>query len=100
MFPDCVNHYMHFSEKEAEEFLKKADKARTSYYNYYTEKIWGAAESYDLCINSSFYGIDKTVEFIEKFIEIAPKEWNYWVETSLSVPFDNIQKAFQHQKQF
>ena len=31
-------------------------------------------------------------EFIEKFIEIAPKEWNYWVETSLAVPFDNIQK--------
>ena len=60
--------YMHFSEKEAEEFLKKADKARASYYNYYTEKVWGAAESYDLCINSSFYGIDKTVKFIEKFI--------------------------------
>ena len=32
-------------------------------------------------------------DFIEKFIEIAPKEWNYWVETSLAVPFENIQKV-------
>lgn len=60
--------YLQIPEKEAEEFLKKADKSRASYYNYYTDKIWGAAESYDLCINSSFYGIDKTVDLIEHFI--------------------------------
>lgn len=60
--------YMHLAEKEAEEFLKKADKSRASYYNYYTEKVWGAAESYDLCINSSVHGIDKTEELIEAFI--------------------------------
>lgn len=61
--------YNHAEEKEAEEFLMKADKSRASYYNYYTDKIWGAAESYDLCINSSFYGIEKTTDFIRLFIE-------------------------------
>ena len=30
--------------------------------------------------------------FIKEFIEIAPIEWNYWIETSLSVPFENIEK--------
>ena len=61
--------YNHLEEKEAQEFLRKADKSRASYYNYYTDKIWGAAESYDLCINSSLYGIDRTVAFIRSFID-------------------------------
>ena len=29
-------------------------------------------------------------QFISDFIDIAPKSWNYIVETSLSVPFENI----------
>lgn len=81
--PDCISifvsaseedrirrsaEYNQSDEKEAEEYMRKADKSRASYYNYYTDKIWGAAESYDLCINSSLYGIDKTVEFIRQFI--------------------------------
>lgn len=61
--------YGRLNEKEAEEYLKKADKSRASYYNYYTDKIWGAAESYDLCINSSLYGVEKTVEFIRQFVQ-------------------------------
>lgn len=61
--------YNELPEKEALEYIHKADKSRASYYNYYTDKIWGAAESYDLCINSSVYGIDRTVEFIRSFIE-------------------------------
>lgn len=82
--PDCIDvfisagwkdricramEYNHLEEKEAQEFLRKADKSRASYYNYYTDKIWGAAESYDLCINSSLYGIDRTVAFIRSFID-------------------------------
>lgn len=81
--PDCISifvsaseedrirrsaEYNQSDEKDAEEYMRKADKSRASYYNYYTDKIWGAAESYDLCINSSLYGIDKTVEFIRQFI--------------------------------
>ncbi len=62
--------YNRVPEKEAEEFLKKADKSRASYYNYYTDKVWGAAGSYDLCVNSSLYGIDRTVDFIKQFAGI------------------------------
>ncbi len=83
--PDCVHvfisaswqdrvrramEYNRVPEKEAEEFLKKADKSRASYYNYYTDKVWGAAGSYDLCVNSSLYGIDRTVDFIKQFASI------------------------------
>ncbi|NDV47593.1 cytidylate kinase-like family protein [Paludibacter sp. 221] len=51
-------------EDKAEDMLEKTDKKRSSYYNYYTNKLWGVAGSYDLCINSSFMGVDQTVELI------------------------------------
>ncbi len=56
-------------ENKAKDFIEKMDKKRASYYNYYSNKIWGAAESYDLCINSSTLGIDETAEYIRCFAE-------------------------------
>ena len=53
-----------------DDLLEKTDKNRANYYNYYTNKKWGAASSYDVCINSSLLGIDGTVDFI---CEIAKK---------------------------
>ena len=52
------------SEGKAKELIERTDKGRSSYYNYFTGKTWGAAESYHLCINSSLLGIDETVRFI------------------------------------
>ena len=40
-----------------------------NYYNYYTNKNWGAASSYDLCINISKLGYDKSFEFILDFVK-------------------------------
>ncbi|MCQ2080153.1 MAG: cytidylate kinase-like family protein [Lachnospiraceae bacterium] len=57
------------SEKEAKDLCIKHDKQRQSYYNYYTSRKWGRADSYDLCINSAVLGIDGTVTLIKQFIE-------------------------------
>ncbi len=54
--------------KEAEEMIEKGDKKRAAYYNYYSSKTWGYAETYHLCINSSVLGVDETVNFIREFI--------------------------------
>lgn len=56
-------------ENKAKICIEKMDKKRAGYYNYYSNKVWGAAESYHLCINSSVLGIDETVTFIRKFAE-------------------------------
>ncbi len=56
-------------ENKAKELIEKTDKKRASYYNYYSNKVWGAASSYHLCINSSFLGIDESVDFIKEFAE-------------------------------
>ena len=56
------------SEKDAGRLVKKSENKRAAYYNYYTNKKWGYANSYDFCLNTSFFGIDKTVEIIENII--------------------------------
>ena len=53
------------TDAKAKDLIIKQDKKRASYYNYYTSKRWGDAESYDLCLNSSKLGIDGTVEAIK-----------------------------------
>jgi len=62
----CKAH--NISEKNARTQIEQTDKKRASYYNYYSNKTWGAANSYDLCINSSLLGIDETVNSVEAFI--------------------------------
>lgn len=58
------------TDAKAKEMITKADKKRSSYYNYYSNKKWGAAESYDACINSSMLGIEGTAKFIEQLVEL------------------------------
>ena len=41
------------SDKEAADMVVKHDKARESYYNYFTNRHWGQASNYHLCIDSS-----------------------------------------------
>jgi len=57
------------TEKDAISIIEQNDKKRSSYYNYYSNKEWGAATSYDLCFNSSFLGIEEIVEFIEEQVK-------------------------------
>lgn len=56
--------------KEAKDMITKTDKSRASYYNYYTNKKWGAARSYNLCIDSGKLGIDYATEAIIESIKI------------------------------
>lgn len=62
-------------EQAKDTFIKK-DKQRQSYYNYYSSKKWGRAESYDLCINSAKLGIEGTVKFITQYVEDYEKYHN------------------------
>ncbi len=52
------------SEKHAKDQIQKEDKARASYYNYYTSNKWGKLESYDLSVNSSLLGPEATADLI------------------------------------
>jgi cytidylate kinase len=55
------------SEENAESLIKKTDRKRSRYYKFFSGKVWGAAGSYHLCINSSVLGVDETVNLIRDF---------------------------------
>ncbi len=56
------------TEDEARTMMEKADRKRADYYNYYSNKTWGAAATYHLCIDSSVLGIERTTDYIETFV--------------------------------
>lgn len=83
-YPNCLNLFIYGKEEakaqrisgrqnvtfsQAKDMCIKRDKQRQSYYNYYSNKKWGRADSYDLCIDSGKLGIDGTVDFIIDFVK-------------------------------
>ena len=58
----------HLDPEAARKFIEQKESKRAAYYNYYTGKKWGAAESYDLCIDTSILGIVETEKLIADFI--------------------------------
>ena len=72
-----INHIMEkfeVTKEKAADMIRKTDKKRASYYNYYSSKKWGDSRSYDLCINSSSVGIDGAVEMILELARVK-REW-------------------------
>ena len=55
--------------EEARKTIIKTDKRRASYYEYYSSKKWGAVDSYDFCLDSSYLGLSGTVELIRAMVE-------------------------------
>ena len=58
---------------KAEEIIRKADKQRAAYYNYYATGTWGDVSNYDLCVDTGTLGIEGSVELILKCVEIKKK---------------------------
>lgn len=56
------------SQEKARQLIIKTDKRRASYYEYYSARKWGAVESYDFCVNSSYLGLGGTVEMIQAIV--------------------------------
>jgi len=68
-----VRKRMGISDEEAARLIVKMDKARESYYNFFTFGHWGVASNYDLCIDSSILGIDGTADVIIDFARRSGK---------------------------
>ncbi len=88
-FPNVVNVYLYadlqsriariarrhdVTDAKAKDLIQKTDKSRASYYNYYTNKKWGEATGYDLCLNTASLGIDGTLHMIREFAAYKERE--------------------------
>ena len=52
------------TEAEAARRIDKGDQRRAEYYNFYTQQRWGAAETYDLCLNTGTLGLEQCADII------------------------------------
>lgn len=52
-------------EKSAIKLVKKADKERRSYYEYFTDKKWMDMTQYQLCIDSSCFSEEQIINIIK-----------------------------------
>ena len=69
---DRVKRIMEYENMDAQQaavLIKKVDKMRSSYYNFYSEKTWGSADSYQLCINTSKIGIEGAAQLVMQYVE-------------------------------
>ena len=57
------------SPEKARALIQRTDKRRASYYEYYSSQRWGAVESYDFCLDSSYLGLGGTVELVRAMVE-------------------------------
>lgn len=65
---DQILAHRDLTPQQAKKVIVQAEERRASYYHFYTGKKWGAAESYDLCIDASVMGLVETEKFIAAYI--------------------------------
>ena len=53
---------------KAEEIVRRTDKQRQNYYNYYATNTWGAVENYDICMDTGSLGIERTVDLLAEYV--------------------------------
>jgi len=82
-YPDVVSVFLHAEVQDrvsrtmmkqgldrwsAGRLIDEVDDKRRRFYKFYTGRIWDQASDYDLCINTSYTGIDGAVKMIRSYV--------------------------------
>lgn len=59
---------------DARDYIQQVNGRRRLFHEAFTGENWESPKNYDLCLNVSAFGLDSTVEIIEKAIEASEKE--------------------------
>ena len=77
--PDCLHVFIHAdnahraarirerygeTKQPMEKRLQEKDSKRKVYYKHYTNRNWGEAGNYDVCLDSGTLGVDKCVDIV------------------------------------
>ncbi len=81
--PNVINVFLHAPEEAcidrilrradckdrdgARSLIRKTNKLRAEFYNFYTDRTWGAAATYDLTLDSSRLSLDQIVDTIVEY---------------------------------
>lgn len=55
----------HIDEKKAQSLIRKVDKDRSYYYNFYTDQSWDDCGSYNMAIDCSAFTMEQIVDILE-----------------------------------
>lgn len=56
------------SRAKADKLRRQTNKLRAAYYNFYTDKHWGDAASYDLCFDTSLLPAEAIAEIVAQYV--------------------------------
>lgn len=51
-------------QETAAKMVRRTEKLRANYYNFYTDRKWGAIDNYHMAVDTSYFSIDEAVELI------------------------------------
>lgn len=64
-----VKKHFGLNDAEAKAKIKRHDIKRKMYHNRHSDFKWGDSRNYDICINSSKLGLEKTAEILEEYVK-------------------------------
>ena len=62
------------SEKDAASIMARHDKKRKAYHNYHCPIKWGDSRGYDVTINISRLGLEKTTDVLEQYVRMRMEQ--------------------------
>lgn len=58
------------TKAEAETMIQFQNRKRKQYHNHYSKNKWGDSRNYEISVNSSKIGFEKTADIVEEYIKI------------------------------
>lgn len=68
-----VSERYNITKAEAEKKIEKVDDQRSEYHDFYCETNWGDSRAYDICVNSSILGTERTAQYLLEYVKEALK---------------------------
>ena len=59
----------HLDPKDAEETIRRFDRKRANFYEFYTDRKWGALSNYSMSVNTSRMEIEQCVKYLAAIVK-------------------------------
>lgn len=59
----------HLDPKDAEETIRRFDRKRANFYEFYTDRKWGALSNYSMTVNTSRMEIEQCVKYLAAIVK-------------------------------
>lgn len=68
-----ISQFNKITPEEAAAEIRKTDKSRCNHYQHYTDRKWGRAENFDLCICTDDLTVENAANLVVEYLKIRGK---------------------------